>query len=127
MKVKPLSELELSVMEIIWACGTCSVRDVVDRLAKSKPLAYTTIATVITRLTEKGAIKKQGEGFSITYSPKLTKESMSKTIAQGFLSKFVRSFGDVAVASFAESIETLPRKKRDYLVKLLNEYESKSQ
>ena len=126
MKVKPLSELELSVMEIIWSCGTCSVRDVVDRLDKSKPLAYTTIATVITRLTEKGAIKKQGEGFSITYSPKLTKESMSKTIAQGFLSKFVRSFGDAAVASFAESIETLPRKKRDYLVKLLNEYESKS-
>ncbi len=125
MKVKPLSELELSIMDIIWDCGECTIREVVDRLNKTKPLAYTTVATVMTRLTEKGAISKKGEGLSITYSPRLTKEGMSKTVAQSFLSKFIRSFGDAAVSSFAESIEELPRDKKTYLLKLLNEYEHK--
>lgn len=127
MNVKPLSQLELAIMEIIWACGECTVRDVVDRLDKTKPLAYTTVATVMTRLTEKGAIKKQGEGLSITYVPKLTKEHMSKTVAKSFLSKFIHSFGDAAFSSFAESIEELPKDKKNYLLKLLNEYEQEDQ
>lgn len=125
MNVKPLSEQELSIMEIIWACGECTVRDVVDRLDKTKPLAYTTVATVMTRLTEKGAIKKQGEGLSIKYTPKLTKESLSKTVAQSFLNKFIHSFGDAAVSSFAESIDELPKNKKAQLLELINEYELK--
>lgn len=126
MKIKPLSKLELEIMEVIWGLGECTIRDVVDRVNKSKPLAYTTIATVVTRLTEKGALKKKGEGFSITYTPTLTKEDMSKTVAQSFLSKFIRSFGDAAIASFAQSVDRLPKKKRDYFIHQLEKYEKES-
>lgn len=125
MKIKPLSQLELEVMEVIWDRGESSVRDVVFQLEKEKNLAYTTIATIMSRLVDKGALKKQGEGLSITYIPKLTKKSMSKTVIQTFLSKFFHSFGDAAVSSFADSIDELPKDKKNHLLKLLDEYERK--
>lgn len=120
---KPLSRLELEVMEIVWDLGHCSIREITDQISKSKPLAYTTIATIVTRLTEKGALKKKGEGFSITYSPTLTKDDMSKTVAQSFLTKFIQSFGDAALASFAQSVDKLPKKKKEYFLQLLDMYE----
>ncbi len=125
MKIKPLSKLELEVMEIVWDLGHCSIREITDQISKSKPLAYTTIATIVTRLTEKGALKKKGEGFSITYSPTLTKDDMSKTVAQSFLTKFIQSFGDAALASFAQSVDKLPKKKKEYFLQLLDMYEKK--
>ena len=69
MKLKPLSELELEVMEVIWDLGECTVRDVVEQINKQKQFAYTTIATLISRLVDKGAVKKVGEGLEITYVP----------------------------------------------------------
>ncbi len=126
MKIKPLSKLELEVMEIIWELGECTIRDVVNRVSKEKSLAYTTVATIITRLSEKGAIRKQGEKFAATYVPTLSKETMSKTVAQSFLTKFIRSFGDAAIASFAQSVDQLPKKKRDYFIQQLEQYEKES-
>ncbi|OGK16961.1 hypothetical protein A2690_01475 [Candidatus Roizmanbacteria bacterium RIFCSPHIGHO2_01_FULL_39_12b] len=125
MKLKPLSKLELEVMEIIWERGECTIRDVTDQVGKTKSLAYTTIATIITRLIEKGAIKKQDDKFSATYVPTLSKEAMSRTVAQSFLTKFIQSFGDAAIVSFAQSVDKLPKKKREQFIELLDVYEKK--
>ena len=126
MKIKPLSKLELEIMKIIWELGECTIRDVADQVGKTKSLAYTTIATVITRLIEKGAIKKQDDKFSATYVPTLSKEDMSRTVAQSFLTKFIQSFGDAAIVSFAQSVDKLPKKKREQFIELLDVYEKKN-
>jgi len=113
-------------MKIIWELGECTIRDVADQVGKTKSLAYTTIATVITRLIEKGAIKKQDDKFSATYVPTLSKEDMSRTVAQSFLTKFIQSFGDAAIVSFAQSVDKLPKKKREQFIELLDVYEKKN-
>ena len=126
MNVKPLSTLELEVMEIVWNCGDCCVRDVVGEIHKEKKLAYTTIATIMTRLVEKGALKKKRFGSSIIYSPKFTKQAVGRSVAQSFINRFCRSFGEMAIASFAESIDQLPASKKKYFLQLLNSYERKN-
>lgn len=120
---KPISELELEVMNIIWELDECSVREVLEKLAKSRQLAYTTVATILQRLHEKGLVSRRADGISFIYSPKLSRESYSKNLAQSFISKFFNSFGDVGLASFAESIDNLPKKKKDYLLEFLEEYD----
>lgn len=126
MKIKPLSKLELEVMEIIWESGGSTIREIVDHVIKKKYLAYTTIATIVVRLTEKGALKKQGEKYAATYVPTLSKEDLSKTVAQSFFTKFIQSFGDEAIVSFALSIDGLPQEKKKYFLKLLDKYEKES-
>ena len=118
MKIKPLSPLEQEVMNIVWGFKQCTVRDVLGKL-KRKHLAYTTVSTILTRLYEKGMLAKRGEDTAIIYKPKIEKKDYGKSVAGSFFAKFFHSFGDAAITSFAESIEKLPKEKKDYFLKLL--------
>jgi predicted transcriptional regulator len=51
-----LGPLEIRVMEILWARGESTVRDVVDRLDSG--LAYTTVMTTLDRLFKKGLLQR---------------------------------------------------------------------
>ena len=126
MKTKPLSALELEIMDIIWHHNACSVGDIVKQINKKRPLAYTTVSTVMTRLVEKGAIKRNDKDYPSMYSPKLSKQDLSNTVAKTFITNFFNSYGNEAIASFAQSVDKLPKDKKEYLLKLLSEYEDKN-
>ncbi len=118
-----LGELEQQIMDILWECKNCSARDILTNLEKDRKLAYTTVATILQRLYEKGLVKRTEDKSGYIYSSKLSRESYSRNIAQSFLKKFIASFGDTAIASFAESVDKLPAKKREYFLKLLDEHD----
>lgn len=122
MKPKQLSELEQEVMNIVWECEGCSVRDVLERLNKKKKLAYTTVATILQRLHEKGLVNRGNKDSTLFYSPKISKESYSAKMAHLFINKFFNAFGDAAITSFAESIEKLPKGKKNYFLQLLDKH-----
>lgn len=119
MKVKALSELELEVMNVVWELDTCAVRDVLAQISKEKELAYTTIATILQRLYEKGLVSRNNKDFVVHYSPKISKAQYSKSVAGSFFTKFFDSFGDAAIASFAESVDELSKEKKEYFLRLL--------
>lgn len=126
MKSVSLGNLEQEIMEVVWGKKGCLIKDVQTELKrKSHSLAYTTVATILQRLYAKGLVKRTAEGKSYHYHSKISKTSFSKTMARSFISRFVRSFGDVAIASFADSIDTLPKEKKAYFLKLLKQYEAK--
>lgn len=116
-----LGELEQQIMDIVWEQKQCSTRDVIKMLEKDRKLAYTTVATILQRLHDKGLLSRKKSFAGHIYSPKISKEKYTKNVAASFLKKFINSFGDSAIASFAESIETLPSEKREYFLKLLEE------
>ena len=107
-------------MSIVWTLGKCSVRDVLNKLNTEKKLAYTTVATLLQRLYGKGLVNRNDDNLTLLYSPKISKESYSKKMAKLLTNSFFKSFGDTAIASFAESIDKLPKHKREYFLKLLN-------
>lgn len=119
MKQKLLSSLEQEIMNIVWELKECSVRDVIGRIDRTNQLAYTTIATILQRLHTKGLVHKRLSGSAFAYSPRLTKEAYGKSLAKAFVNRFFSSFGDVAISSFAHSLDSLPKRKRDYLLRLL--------
>lgn len=121
MKSKQLSNLEQEIMDIVWQNKKCSVRDVLNYVQKK--YAYTTVATILQRLHEKRLVNKKVDKAGHIYSPKVSKESYSKNIAQTFLKRFISSFGDTAIASFAQSIDKLPEKKRKYFLEILENHD----
>lgn len=123
MKSNSLGELEQQIMDIIWEYRQCSTRDILAKLKQEKKLAYTTVATILQRLYEKGLLTKKEDKLGYIYSPKLSKEKYSRNIAQSFLKKFIDSYGNTAIASFAQSIDKLPEKKRKYFLEILEEYD----
>lgn len=122
--MKPsLGELEQQIMDIVWECKNCSARDVLNKLETDKKLAYTTVATILQRLFDKGLLTRKENAAGHIYSPKISKEKYTKNVAQSFLKNFISSFGDTAIASFADSIDKLPEKKRKYFLEVLDEYD----
>jgi predicted transcriptional regulator len=61
-------ELEQAIMEVVWASDQpITGREVVDQLARSRPVVYTTVLTVMDRLARKGILSKQPTGKAHTY------------------------------------------------------------
>lgn len=119
MLQKTLSPLEQEAMNIVWELKECTIRDVVEKFNQEKKLAYTTVATLLQRLFEKGLVNRNNHNTILSYTPKVSKELYGKKMAKSFIKTFVSSFGEVAIVSFAESIDKLPKDKKDYLLQLL--------
>ncbi len=117
--MKIISPLEKEIMDLVWGGGGTTVGQIHKGISNQK-LAYTTVATILQRLYNKGLLERKREGRAHVYLAKVSKKSYSKQLIKGFLNKLFNSYGDAAVVSFAESIEKLPEEKKRYLLKLLN-------
>jgi BlaI family transcriptional regulator, penicillinase repressor len=52
-----LARLELQILEVLWALGKASIREIQERFPEPRP-AYTTIQTTVYRLETKGAVRR---------------------------------------------------------------------
>ena len=119
---KVLGELESDIMEIIWQSkGPISVRTVTQKLQKKRQIAYTTVMTIMGRLTDKGLLKRTESGKAYNYQPVYSKDRFLTRVSRQIIKNFVASFGDTAIAHFAEEIAKLEPAKRKNLTKLLRE------
>jgi len=69
-----LTEVELEFMTELWALGEASVREVLASMPEERNLAYTSGATILRILEEKGFVKSRKEGKSLIYTPLLAKD-----------------------------------------------------
>lgn len=68
--VYELPPLELECMKVLWQQGEASVRQIREQLAaEARPLAYTTVETIMDRLTRKGAVTRRKVGKAHRYTP----------------------------------------------------------
>lgn len=101
-----LGRLEAEVMGHVWAAGgPVTVRQLVERLnqGRAKPLAYTTVMTVMSRLAEKGALSRRSEGRGYVYEA--TAADPAGLAVRGVL----RDYGEAAMAQFVEEARADPR------------------
>jgi BlaI family transcriptional regulator, penicillinase repressor len=67
-----LAPLELECMNALWRLGEATVRDIHAALATTRPRAYTTIMTILDRLTQKGVVQRQKAGRAWLYKAHLS-------------------------------------------------------
>ncbi|MGH3908221.1 MAG: BlaI/MecI/CopY family transcriptional regulator [Pseudonocardiaceae bacterium] len=100
-----LGDLEAVVMDVVWqATGPQSVRDVLVEITQSRPLAYTTVMTVLDNLHRKGWVTRVRQGRAYRYCPSATREEAAARALRdllastgdpdGALLHFVRSASD---------------------------------
>jgi predicted transcriptional regulator len=68
--MRQLGELEAVIMDRLWEWGRpVLVREVVDALHDERPLAYTTVMTVMENLHRKGWLRRERDGRAWRYVP----------------------------------------------------------
>ena len=77
-------------METLWdvADGWLTVREVHDTLARSRDLAYTTVMTVLDRMTRKGLVEREREGRAWRYRPAQSRGAMTAEVMRQALGEF---------------------------------------
>jgi predicted transcriptional regulator len=104
---KLLGELERAVMDILWARGETTVREVLDELNQTRSLAYTTVLTVMSRLVEKGLLTQDRVSRAHLYRPALSREAYAAETAGQIVRSLVEDFGDIALAQFSQELAGL--------------------
>ncbi len=70
--------LELACLKALWSLQEGKVRAVQEVVAISRPLAYTTIMTVLDRLVRKGKLTRRKVGRAFVYFPETSRDSMRR-------------------------------------------------
>lgn len=107
MQQKTLTKGEMQVMNILWDMqrGAC-VADVQKRFPEPPP-AYTTIATFLKIMEQKGFVEKRrsGTGKTYVYSPLMTRERYRRMVVDDVKDTFFGGSAKSLVSFFAEEDE----------------------
>jgi predicted transcriptional regulator len=115
---KFLGPLETEVMVRLWKRRSATVRDIVEDLARTRELAYTTVMTIMVRLHEKGLLERTREGKTYLYRPSHTRDEHRARLSRDLARGLVAEFGDAALAAFSAELDTVDATHRAALRRL---------
>lgn len=103
-----MGELEAAVMDVLWdGGGWLTPGEVHDVLGRQRPLAYTTVMTILVRLWQKGRVQRERDGRAYAYRPVRTRAEH----AAARMGEILVAAGDrpKALASFLTSLAPADR------------------
>ncbi|ESZ85524.1 MAG: beta-lactamase [Blastomonas sp. CACIA14H2] len=74
MAPERISDAEHAVMEVLWQRAPLTATEVADALADAREWSLQTVKTLLSRLTNKGAVSYDQDGRRYLYSPILARE-----------------------------------------------------
>lgn len=97
-----LTEVELEFMSHLWELGEGTVRDVIANLAAHRNLAYTSAATILRILEQKGFVVSQKSGKTFIYRPTIKKDTYQSRSLKNLSEKL---FDDTPVSLVARLVD----------------------
>ena len=119
-KKNRLPDAELEVMQLLWRCEAPVARATVEEeMAKLRPMAQTTLLTLLTRLADKGFVRIEKQGRSSVYTPLVSEADYQARQSKRFVDQL---FGG-SMSAFASALTAsgLSKEDLDELRKLLEE------
>ncbi len=102
-----LGPLETEILKLVWELESATVKDIHDRILSDpdRELAYTSVTTVLNRLTQKGWLKCNRQERSFIWEPLLSKSEAQAIQAYEQLQQFLAVGNPDVVAAFADSLD----------------------
>jgi predicted transcriptional regulator len=98
-------------MKVLWALEEASVREIREQLAAdSRPLAYTTVETIMDRLTRKGVVDRHKRGKAHRYTPVYQKADARAQAVTALVEHFFDGSRQALVAHLAGKPVATPRR-----------------
>jgi predicted transcriptional regulator len=119
-------ELESEVMNLLWKKGPLRGKDLHELLQKRKTTAFTTVLTVLDRLSKKGFVKKNRASGLTIFSPAVTREEFEAQVASELIKSAYKMSPDCAIAAFADIFSRMKPAELDKLDQLVEEKQNES-
>lgn len=105
---KVLGDLELFLMDLIWAWPgeyPLTVKDVHEAASAERPLAYTSVLSTMGNLVKKGCLRVEKSSFAHRYWPACTRDAYETQVLGRVIGSFVKDFQQPAIQHLVGSLE----------------------
>lgn len=96
--------LEMACLNALWELGEGNVEEVRTVVSRGRPLAYTTVLTLLDRLSRRGAVSRRKEGRGFRYQPSIDRDKLRRLA----LGQFLEHHFNGSVASLRMFLERGP-------------------
>ncbi len=122
--LEQLTDGEERIMQMLWTLGEGTVNDILAIVPEPKP-KYTTVATFIKILENKGYVTHRSEGKSYVFIPLVSREEVASRRMQSMLrAYFDGSFAQMV--SFFSKHENISLKEMDEILALMQQIRKKT-
>lgn len=98
-----ITEAELEIMNVLWAAKEPMTAQQVSDVLKSKEWKYSTIATLFSRMVDKGTVTYERRGRFFYYTPAVDEKEYKVSETKSFISNLYNGSVKNLVASLFES------------------------
>jgi BlaI family penicillinase repressor len=71
-------QVQYKIMQVIWDHGRVNARDITDTMNKTKPIAHSTVQTLLRKLEQKGAVAHDVEDRTFIFYPLVKREKVTQ-------------------------------------------------
>jgi len=104
-KSPTLTEVELELMDILWQKGSATVGEMVEALPTDRPLAYSSVLTMMRILEQKGYVEHEKESRAYIYRPLIDRREAQKSVISYLLKRFFNDSPELLVVNLLEHEE----------------------
>ena len=90
MSSADLSALQLAIIRVLWDKGEASAAEVQLAMKRSRPLAITTVSTLLARLEKKGIVTHRSAGRTFVYRARVSELDMRRKAISGVIRNLFR-------------------------------------
>jgi predicted transcriptional regulator len=105
---KPLTRLELQIMQALWELKTGTVQQVQQHLLPNAKLAYTTVQTMLTVLHRKGKVSRKLIGKAHHYAPSVSQRTATTAAVRDLVRRFFDGSAQQLVMELVQSNDLSP-------------------
>jgi predicted transcriptional regulator len=115
--MEKLTHQEETVMLHIWQLQECVVKDIVNGMDDPKP-PYTTVASIVRNLEQKGYLNAKKYGNVWVYSPKIKENEYKKVFMSGVVKSYFENSYKELVSFFVKEEKISPEDLKE-IVKMI--------
>ena len=119
---RKLTNAELEIMHVVWELDGGTVRQVHEILNQQRPLAYTTVMTMMNILEEKGHLTRCKEGRAYRYQPVRPKSQVISGMVDDFVGRVFEGSAAPLVVSLVKD-RKISKKDLDEIARMIRETE----
>ncbi len=80
MARQTLGELQHAIMTVLWERGEATTAEVHEALRGERGLAFTTIATMLRKMEDKGVLAHRADGRQFVYRPTVSEDQVRRSM-----------------------------------------------
>ncbi|HLG56494.1 MAG TPA: BlaI/MecI/CopY family transcriptional regulator [Vicinamibacterales bacterium] len=107
-----LTPQELAIMKVVWSLDQATVRDVYEAVRDKRPVAYTTVMTMMKILEDKGYLKKTLVDRAHVYKPAQRQQLVLGAMVREFLDRVFDGAPDSLLVHLAKDNKLTDKQRR---------------